>query len=135
MPNVLRCSDEENLLLTEFSLEGDALIWWELMGCVHACDQVPINYEIFKLGFDKKYITNVARNRKAAEFAQLVQGQMLVTNYEAKFAKLSRYAPHAVDTEGEKACKFHEDSPRIPSQNKMAPLVMEDYTGAFQRQL
>lgn len=46
--------------------------------------------------FIKKYIPNVARDRKATEFRELMQGQKMVVDYEAKFTELSRYAPQVI---------------------------------------
>lgn len=52
-----------------------------------------ISYDVFRMEFNKKYIPNVARDWKATEFQDLVQGQMNVVDYEAKFIELSRYVP------------------------------------------
>lgn len=69
--------------------------------------------------FKKKYVPNVAKDKKAKEFARLVQGQMLMADYEAKFIDLSRYAPHVVASAREKARKFQEGlTPYI--QNRLA---------------
>lgn len=38
------------------------------MGRVHARDQVPIIYDVFNMEFEKKYIPNVVRDKKAATF-------------------------------------------------------------------
>ena len=40
------------------------------------------------------------------EFRSLTQGKMIVAEYNAKFMKLSRYAPHIVLSESHKARKF-----------------------------
>lgn len=69
-------------------MKNEAHIWWEAMGRVHEGDGVPMTYEVFKAEFEKKYVPNLARDWKAVEFAWLVQGQMLVVEYEAKFSKL-----------------------------------------------
>lgn len=66
------------------------------MGRVHARDSVSISYDIFRMEFIKKYIPNVARDRKAIEFRELIQGQMMVVDYEAKFTELSRYTPQVI---------------------------------------
>lgn len=54
---------------------------------------MPISYDVFRMEFDKRYSSNIARDRKVAEFQNLVQGQMNVVDYEAKFVEFSRYPP------------------------------------------
>lgn len=68
----MKCTPKQKLLLAEFSLKNEAQIWWESMNRVHARDQGRISYDIFKKKFDKRYIPNVARDRKATEFKELV---------------------------------------------------------------
>lgn len=60
------------ILLNGFFLKAEAQVWWEFMGRVHACDGMPISYKVFRTKFEKKYIPNVVRDKKAAEFVQLV---------------------------------------------------------------
>lgn len=54
---------------------------------------MPISYDVFQMEFDKRYSSNIERDRKVAEFQNLVQGQMNVVDYDAKFVELSHYAP------------------------------------------
>lgn len=68
------------------------------MGCVYARD-----WDVFRMAFEKKNIPNVLQDKKASESIQLVQGQTTVSEYEAKFAELSRYAPHIIGIKREKA--------------------------------
>lgn len=42
-------------------------------------------WKVFRIEFEIKYIFYVIRDRKDNEFVQLVQGQMSVSKYEAKF--------------------------------------------------
>lgn len=78
------CTKAEKLVLAKFSLKNEARIWWEAMGRVHEGDGIPTTFEVFKTEFEKKYVPNVLRDRKEAMFARLVQGQMLVADFEAK---------------------------------------------------
>ena len=46
----------------------------------------------FKRQFADKYVPTHVKKQKAAEFQQLVQGNMTVFEYVTKFERLSRYA-------------------------------------------
>jgi len=48
----------------------------------------------------------VARDRLALEFQELKQGQMTVTEYDAKFTQLSKYAEGLIKDEEERAKRF-----------------------------
>ncbi|MQL86259.1 hypothetical protein Taro_018794 [Colocasia esculenta] len=51
-------------------------------------------------------ILRVVQEKKANEFAGLRQLRMSVSEYEAQFARLSKYAPHLIATEKLKAKRF-----------------------------
>ena len=51
----------------------------------------PITWEKFKGVFYDNYFPEVVRDRKEREFADLVQGSMIVEQYTAKFIELSRF--------------------------------------------
>ncbi|XP_022870382.1 uncharacterized protein LOC111389675 [Olea europaea var. sylvestris] len=51
----------------------------------------------------EKFFPQALRDYKNAEFLRLVQGDMKIFEYESKFEKLSRYAPHLVSIELMKA--------------------------------
>lgn len=42
------------------------------------------------------------------KFLELKQGDMTVPQYAAKFNELARFAPHQVDKEERKACRFEQ---------------------------
>ena len=56
--------------------------------------------------FYEKYFTERFRDNQAENFDELVQGNMGVAQYEAKFTELSRFAPHLVSTEALRVKKF-----------------------------
>lgn len=74
----------------------------------------------FKRQFGDKYVPTHIRRQKAAEFQQLVQGNMSVLEYLTKFERLSRYAPELVDTVDKKIAKFLEG---------LNPIIERDATG------
>ena len=56
--------------------------------------------------FYEKYVTERFRDKQAENFEEVVQGNMGVAQYEAKFTKLSHFAPHLVATEALRVKKF-----------------------------
>lgn len=71
---------------------------------------------------------------KAAEFNDLVIGNMTVVQYENRFSKLSRYAPHMVANEQEKVKKLLSGlAPYI--YEKISPFQIENDSEAFKKAL
>lgn len=52
----MRCTNEERLLLVEFSLKDEVQVWWKCMKRMYVTDKMPITWES---EFDKKYIPNI----------------------------------------------------------------------------
>ena len=67
-----------------------------------------ITWEKFKGVFYDNYFLEVVRERKEREFADLVQGSMIVEQYAAKFIDLSHFGPHLILTEAKKASRFQK---------------------------
>lgn len=103
-------------LYAAYKLLGGAKRWWlsksalpeqELQGAL-------ITWARFKMEFLNRFFPHSARDTKAREFANLVQGLMIVDEYAAKFMELSRFAPHLILDEEKKANKLVEGlHPRI----------------------
>ncbi|XP_011620640.1 uncharacterized protein LOC105420088 [Amborella trichopoda] len=90
---VLHFSDEQKFRLGTFMHNGEAEYWWDLV----------------KQAWIKE--------RKEVEFVKLQQGSMTVEQYVARFAELSRYGPHFINTEARKAAKLERDlQPDIKSR-------------------
>uniref|UniRef100_A0A2N9IJJ1 CCHC-type domain-containing protein n=1 Tax=Fagus sylvatica TaxID=28930 RepID=A0A2N9IJJ1_FAGSY len=67
-----------------------------------------------KASFYEKYFPTSVRRQKEREFIKLEQGNMTVSQYEAEFARLARFAPTLVADEDSKARRFEEGlRPRI----------------------
>ena len=62
-------------------------------------------WEPFKKALDQ-YFTDTANESLRMEFINLVQGSMIVAQYEAKFTSLSRFARAFISTEEKKAKQF-----------------------------
>ena len=72
-------------------------------------DQVDrMTWEDFKTEIYNKYIPKGYRKVKAAEFYNLTQGRMSVTEYDRALCDMTQYAPEQVDTDEKLADKFRE---------------------------
>jgi hypothetical protein len=65
-----------------------------------------ITWARFKEVFNDQYFPRIVQEAKAREFMDLVQGNMTVAQYAAKFTQLSRFAPYVIPDEEKKAKKF-----------------------------
>ncbi|XP_065628880.1 uncharacterized protein LOC136067247 [Quercus suber] len=100
----MEVSDEQRVILTVFVLKGDALEWWESTKRTHARE--VITWQHFVELFHKRYFLDSLMVQKEAKFIRIAQGTQSMYEYKQKFAKLSRFSPHMVDTEARKARHF-----------------------------
>ncbi|XP_030441573.2 uncharacterized protein LOC115663728 [Syzygium oleosum] len=78
------------------------------------------------------YFSESARERKLAEFMRLRQGLMTVDQYEAKFARLSKFAPRMVEDPQDKVRRFRDGlKPDLRSQ--MISLNIKDYGEMYEQ--
>lgn len=90
--------------------------------------------ESFKADLIKQYVPKIARDKKAVEFYNLVQGIMTVAQCEKKFTELPRYAPHKMADEEEKVKKFQHRL-ALYIHEWIAPFQLEDSFEAFEKAL
>ncbi|XP_022854046.1 uncharacterized protein LOC111375453 [Olea europaea var. sylvestris] len=103
----IACTDAQKVLCAEFMLIGAASHWWESVSRTRIEEQqCNLTWEQFKDEVMAKYFPQALRDFKESEFLQLRQENMSLTDYERQFEKLSRYAPHLVDTEVKKIRRF-----------------------------
>ena len=67
---------------------------------------VEVTWGDFIRLFKSKYISEHVQDKMEQDFLSLTQGSMMVLEYEAKFAELSRYVPHIMIDERRKVKKF-----------------------------
>ncbi|XP_061993339.1 uncharacterized protein LOC133711199 [Rosa rugosa] len=104
---MMDCTQVELQRVATCLLEGDARFWWDTVKRVTLPATMELmEWAVFKEKFLEKYFPQVERDKKELEFIQLTQGKMTVIEYETKFTKLSRFAPHMVDTDDKKARRF-----------------------------
>ena len=96
-------SEMEKLRLATFQLSYAVVSWWEAKEVALGGESVRrMPWAIFKERFLAKCFPLVERNWKKKEFMELVQGNCTVQEYTMLFERISRFAPHMVDTPAKK---------------------------------
>ncbi|MQM18989.1 hypothetical protein Taro_051989 [Colocasia esculenta] len=82
-------------------------VWWaSLLRTRFEDGAIEVAWDEFVRLFRAKFIPEHIQDRMDQEFLSLTQGSMTVLEYEAMFAKSSKYAPHIMTDERRKAKKF-----------------------------
>ncbi|MQM06929.1 hypothetical protein Taro_039759 [Colocasia esculenta] len=82
-------------------------VWWSSILRTRFEDgAVEISWDEFVRLFRAKFVLEHIQDKMEQKFLSLTQGSMTVLEYEARFAELSKYAPHIVADERRKAKKF-----------------------------
>ena len=89
-----------------YFLKNEASYWWESIKVMEP--EGVVTWGRFKELFLEKYFPDYMRDQMEIKFLELKQGNMSVTEYEAKFTELSRFVPTYVDTEKKKAKRFQQ---------------------------
>jgi hypothetical protein len=89
------------VLLASHQLFGPATYWWDAYVEVHE-EPESINWPEFRAAFSAHHVPQGVIKLKKKEFQVLKQGSMSVNKYVTKFAQVSRYAPHEVNTDEKK---------------------------------
>ncbi|MQM07116.1 hypothetical protein Taro_039951 [Colocasia esculenta] len=96
--HAIRCAEEER---------KHADVWWSsVLHTQFADGAMEVAWAEFIHLFRAKYIPEHVQDRMEHKFLTLTQGSMSVLEYEARFAELSKYAPHIVADERRKVKKF-----------------------------
>ncbi|XP_047942618.1 uncharacterized protein LOC125189380 [Salvia hispanica] len=97
------------MICVTHQLTGSADFWWDTKLKTMPQDRVDgIMWEDFKTEVYNKYIPKSYRKAKAAEFYNLTQGRLSVTEYDRALCDMTRYAPEQTDTDEKLADKFRE---------------------------
>ncbi|MQM17863.1 hypothetical protein Taro_050844 [Colocasia esculenta] len=82
-------------------------VWWSsLLRTRFEDGAVEVGWDEFVRLFRTKFVPEHVQDKMEQEFLSLTQGSMKMLEYEARFAKLSKYAPHIVADDRRKAKKF-----------------------------
>ncbi|XP_030440063.1 uncharacterized protein LOC115662033 [Syzygium oleosum] len=110
--DVLGCTEAEKVTLAVYQLQDSAIDWFATR--------------------DRVFPEESAQERKLAEFMRLRQGQMTVDQYEAEFARLSKFAPRMVENPRDKVQRFR-DGLKPDLRSKMISLNIRDYGEMYER--
>ncbi|KAK2975898.1 hypothetical protein RJ640_027532 [Escallonia rubra] len=72
------------------------------------------------------------KDQKEEEFLKLVQNDMTVAQYEAKFTSLLRHAPYLIDIENHKARRF-EKGIKCGIKNRLLAMKLSTYAKVVER--
>lgn len=89
-----------------YMFSGEADHWWDAMK--DAMDVSTLEWERFEEMFLGDFIPQAIKSAKEDEFMKLEQREITVSQYAAKFAELSRFAPDMVATEEKKTKRFEK---------------------------
>ncbi|MQM22547.1 hypothetical protein Taro_055600, partial [Colocasia esculenta] len=94
-------------LQAQLEAQEPADVWWSLLLRTRFEDgAVEIGWDEFVRLFRAKFVLEHIQDKMEQEFLSLTQGSMTVLEYEARFAELSKYAPHIVADKRRKAKKL-----------------------------
>ncbi|XP_056166339.1 uncharacterized protein LOC130137868 [Syzygium oleosum] len=129
---VLGCTEAEKVTLAIYQLQDNADDWWKATkGRVFPEGTAP-TWTVFSETFLGKFFSESARERKLAEFMRLRQGLMTVDQYEAEFARLSRFAPRMVEHPEDKARRFR-DGLKADIRGQLIPVNLKTYEDLYER--
>jgi hypothetical protein len=89
------------VLLASHQLSGPATDWWDAYVEAHE-EPESINWLKFRAAFHAHDVPQGVIKLNKKEFQDLKLGSISMNQYITKFTKLSRYAPHEVDTDEKK---------------------------------
>ena len=74
-------------------LAEEADDWWVSLLPILEQDGAVVTWAVFTREFLNRYFPEDVRGKKEIEFLELKQGNMLVTEYAAKFVELAKFLP------------------------------------------
>ena len=119
----------KKVLYAAYKFTGIATKWWETKEKLLIRDLmgVEIFWTLFKKEFNDRFFPRAQQKLRAREFQNLVQGNLIVELYAAKFMELARFAINLVPNDESMAERFQEGLlPWI--RDKVACLEIKDFT-------
>lgn len=86
-------------------LTGEAGRWWNSRKVLLGDDAV-ITWELFKVEYNRRFFPRAQIQLRTIEFQNLVQGNMIVEQYYARFMELAKFAANLMPDEESKAERF-----------------------------
>jgi len=94
----LGCIDKQNVQYLALQLTGEAGRWWNARKMLLG-EETVITWEMFKVEYNRRFFPRSQRQLRAIEFQNLVQGDMIVEQYSARFMELARFAANLIPDE------------------------------------
>ncbi|XP_030443448.1 uncharacterized protein LOC115665748 [Syzygium oleosum] len=129
---LLGCTEEEKVTLAVYQFQDNANDWWKATRERIFPVGMVLNWTGFVDTFNGKYFSESAQEQKMTEFLWLRQNQMTVDQYEAEFARLSKFAPRMVENPLDKARRFR-DGLKPELRSRLIPLNLRDYNELYER--
>ncbi|XP_070020429.1 uncharacterized protein [Nicotiana sylvestris] len=102
----MRILESHGVDFTTFQLEDRARRWWQSYLIGRTTGSPPMTWDQFTQLFLDRYIPPSKMEEPRYQFEQLEKGQMSLTDYEARFSELSRYALMILPTSVERVKRF-----------------------------
>ncbi|XP_074327977.1 uncharacterized protein LOC141665892 [Apium graveolens] len=127
---LVKVEEDQKTDFASYFLKGEANYWWETMRALEGEDVVT--WDRFMELFLEKYFPHYIKNQMKIKFLELKQGNMPVSEYEAKFTELARFVLEQVDTEEKRAKRFQQGlQPWIRS--RLVIFELTTYTAVVQK--
>ncbi|XP_074374689.1 uncharacterized protein LOC141715105 [Apium graveolens] len=92
---------------SSYFLRGEANNWWESKKALEG--DCIVTWDRFTKLFLEMYLPRYMKNQMKIKFLELKQGNMSVTEYEAKFTKLASYVLEHVNNMEKRAKRFQQE--------------------------
>ncbi|XP_057954209.1 uncharacterized protein LOC131148506 [Malania oleifera] len=124
---VLSCTDEQKVLFATFKLTEEAKRWWRSARLLEEqrLEPIAVTWSCFREISFERYFPAIVRSAKVVEFLHLTQGSITVSQYAARFIKLSRFAPYLVPDEERKVRKFEEGLRQSLFEQVVGPKLLQ----------
>ncbi|XP_074373727.1 uncharacterized protein LOC141714085 [Apium graveolens] len=127
---LVKVGEDQKTDFASYFLKGEVNYWWESRKTLE--DEDVMTWDRFTELFLEKYFPRYMKNQMEIQFLELKQGNISVTEYEAKFTKLARFLLEQVDTEEKWAKRFQQGlHPSIHS--RVAVFELATYTAMVQK--
>jgi len=93
--DTLGCTDEQKVRYIRLQLTGEVGRWWNSKKVLLENEMV-ITLELFKVEYNRRFFPRSQRQLRAIEFQNLVQGNMTIEQFFAKFMELARFVANLI---------------------------------------
>ncbi|XP_020695904.1 uncharacterized protein LOC110109265 [Dendrobium catenatum] len=129
------CPNDRRVALAVYAFNVEAERWWksQLEETFEGRPSSQVTWEEFVKVFRDCYVPVIARRSMQDKFNRLVQGDKTITEYEAEFTMLSRYASHLIPNAEEKCHRFLSGL-RDTIRQPLVHFGIEDYVTLVERE-